>query len=183
MHPTQHLQVGQTVECAAGAWTGSPGLAYEFREATNGDVVQSGPAATYKLHDADAGRRLLCRVLATNAGGTTFDQSDPSSTTSCGAPVPHRAADAARRGATATFRVKLLDWARPFGKVDVCVTLSPRVGGKVLPRRDAGRLERRRCRCRLKVKLRRRVVRARASVTANAADGRKAGAPAFVLVR
>ena len=39
--------------------------------------------------------------------------------------------ESARRGSTVTFRVKLLDWVRPFGKVDVCVTLSPRVGGKV----------------------------------------------------
>ena len=182
VNPTQVPQVGQSVECAAGAWTGSPVLAYEFREATNGDVVQSGPVATYKLRDADAGRRLLCRVLATNAGGTTFDESEVSPDNVLPAPFLTVQQTSARRGSTVTFRVRLLDWARPFGKVDVCVALSPRVGGKVCrAARPAGSSPT--VSMQLKVKLTAPVVRARASVTAKAADGRKATAPAFVQVR
>jgi hypothetical protein len=182
VHPTQSLQVGQTVECVPGTWTGTPTLVYEFREAVNGDVVQSGPTSTYKLRDVDAGRRLLCRVLATNAGGTTFDQSETSPYDVLSAPFLSVQQTSARRGTVVTFRVKLLDWARPFGKVDVCVTLSPRVGGKVCrAAKPAGSSPT--VSMQLKLKPTAPVVRARASVTARAADGRSATAPAYVNVR
>jgi hypothetical protein len=182
VHPTPALQVGQTLRCAAGTWSGSPSLAFEFREGVNGDVLQSGPSATYRLRDVDSGRRLLCRVLATNAGGTTFDQSATTDGAVLAAPFLSVQQTTARRGTTATFRVKLLDWARPYGKVDVCVALSPRVGGKICrAARPAGATAT--VAMQLKVKLSAPVVRARASVTAKAADGRRAIAPAFVQVR
>ena len=77
--------------------------------------------------------------------------------------------------------MRLRDWTRPYGKVDVCVTLSPRVGGKVC--RDATPAgETATVAMRLKVKPTAPAVRARASVTARAADGRSASGLTFVQV-
>jgi hypothetical protein len=182
-HPTPIMQVGQTVTCMPGGWSGSPALSYEFREGTNDDVLQSGDSSGYRLRDADAGRTLLCRVLAANAGGTTFDESAPTVSPVVNAPDVSVEPTTASRGGTATIRVQLVDWVRPFGKVDVCVTFAPRVGGRL-------------CRAAtpagatptvvMRLKLKRTAppdVRARASVTARAADGRSAGAAAFVAIR
>jgi hypothetical protein len=182
VHPTQVPQVGQTVQCVPGTWSGSPGFSYEFREGVNGNVIQSGPSAAYRLRDVDVGRRLACRVLAANAGGTTFHQSEITPDEVVGAPYLSVQQTTARRGTRVTFRVKLVDWARPYGKVDVCVALSPRVGGKVCrAAKPAGAPAT--VAMQLKVRLSAPAVRARASVTARAADGRKASGPAFVQVR
>jgi hypothetical protein len=180
--PTPIMQVGQTVTCVPGGWSGAPSLTYEFREATNGNVLQSGPSAGYRLRDADAGRTFLCRVLAANDGGTTFDESTPTISPVVNAPVLSVAPTTAPRGGTAAIRVQLVDWVRPFGKVDVCVKLAPRIGSSLCrtatPAGASPTVV-------MRVKLKSTAppnVRARASVTARAADGRSARAPAFVVV-
>src|SRR5262249_53542834 len=131
--------------------------------------------------DVDVGRRLFCRVLATNAGGTTFDQTPVPADPVLSAPYLSVQQTVARRGTTAVFRVKLVDWARPYGKVDVCVRFSPRVGGKIgrtaTPAGSSPTVA-----MQLKVRLSAPIVRARASVTARASDGRSASGPAFVDV-
>jgi hypothetical protein len=180
--PTPVMQVGQNVTCRPGAWSGTPTFAYEFRESTTDAVVSSGPSPIYRLTDADAGRALYCRVLASNDGGTTFDQSPTASSQVQAAPGIAVQPAVGRRGGPAAVRVKLLDWVRPFGKVDVCVRLAPRIGGKVCrtatPAGPAPTVV-------MKVNVKRTapVVRARASVTVRAADGRAATAPGFVDVR
>jgi hypothetical protein len=180
--PTPVMQVGQNVTCRPGGWSGTPTFAYEFRESTGDAVLGSGPSPTYRLTDADAGRTLYCRVLASNDGGTTFDQSPTSSSQVQAAPAIAVPVAVVRRGATAAVRVKLLDWVRPFGRVDVCVRLAPRIGGKVCrtatPAGSAPTVV-----MKVNVKPTAPVVRARASVAVRAADGRAANAPAFVDVR
>jgi hypothetical protein len=182
-HPTPIMQVGQTVHCVPGTWSGGPALSYQFREGANGSVLRTGPSAAYTLRDVDAGRTLLCRVLASNAGGTTFDESPPTASPVVNAPDLFVAPTTVRRGGTATVRVQLVDWVRPYGKVDVCVTLAPRIGGKTCRRASpAGFLPV----VVMKVKVRATAppnIRARGSVTARAADGRTASSPAFVVTR
>ena len=73
--PTPVPQVGQTISCTPGTWTGSPSFAYSLYEGVNHQLLRSGPTPDHVLRDADAGRTLLCRVTATNAGGTGFDES------------------------------------------------------------------------------------------------------------
>jgi hypothetical protein len=180
--PTPVMQVGQNVTCRPGGWSGTPTFAYEFRESTSDAVLSSGPSPTYRLTDGDAGRILYCRVLASNDGGTTFDQSPTASSQVQAAPALAVPLAAVRRGGTAAVRVKLLDWVRPFGKVDVCVRLAPRIGWTACrtatPAGSAPTVV-----MRVKVKSTAPVVRARASVTVRAADGRAANAPAFLGVR
>ena len=172
--PTPIMQVGQTVHCVPGDWSGAPSLSYQFREGANGTVLRTGPSAAYTLRDVDAGRTLLCRVLASNAGGTTFDESLPTALAGRERARPlRRRRPPRRRGGTATLRVQLVDWVRPYGKVDVCVTLAPRIGGKTLPHGDAGRRSSPTVVMQVKVKATAPLnVRARASVTARATDGR-----------
>jgi hypothetical protein len=180
--PTPVMQVGQHVTCRPGGWSGTPTFAYEFRESATDAVLGSGASPTYRLTTADAGRTLYCRVLASNDGGTTFGQSPTSSSQVQTAPALAVPTAAARRGGTASVRVKLLDWVRPFGKVDVCVRLAPRIGRKVCRTATPAGPEPTVV-MRVNVKPTAPVVRARASVSVRAADGRVANAPAFVDVR
>jgi hypothetical protein len=180
--PTAVMQVGQTVTCRPGGWTGSPTFAYEFREGASDTVLRSGPSPVYRLGFVDAGRKLFCRVLATNDGGTTFDESAIPFSTVQTQPELSVQPTSARPGGTATVRVKLVEWVRPFGKVDVCVRLSPRVGGKVCrTATPAGATPT--VVMQLKLKATAPIVRARAAVSARAQDGRTAARPAFVNVR
>ena len=180
--PTTVMQVGQTVTCRAGSWSGNPTFAYEFWEDEHDTMVRSGPSPTYKLREVDAGRTFYCRVLATNAGGTTFDESPDADVPVQNPPELSVPPSIAQRGRAATVRVRLDDWIRPLGKVAVCVRLAPRIGGKVCrtatPAGAAPVVV-----IQLRVKPTAPLVRARATVTARAADGRSAIGPAFVQLR
>jgi hypothetical protein len=181
-HPTPIMQVGQTVDCVPGGWSGTPSLSYEIREGANGTVLQSSTSPAYKLRDVDAGRTLLCRVLASNDGGTTFDESPATASPVVNAPELAVGPAAAPRGGIARVRVQLVDWVRPYGNVAVCVTLSPRAGGKTCRTATPAGAS---ATVLMQVKLRKTApvnVRVRASVTARAADGRSAVAPAFIGV-
>jgi Trypsin len=63
-------EVGRTLTCDAGSWSGSPTFTYAFINSANGQILQTGSSATYPLSSSDLGRAILCEVRATNAGGT-----------------------------------------------------------------------------------------------------------------
>ena len=180
--PTTVMQVGQTVTCRAGSWSGNPTFAYELWEDENDTVLRRGPSPDFELREEDAGRTLYCRVLATNAGGTTFDESPDAGVPVQSPPELSVSPSTAQRGRSAALRVRLDDWTRPLGNVAVCVRFAPRVGGKVCrtaaPAGAAPVVV-----MKLRVKPTAPLVRARATVTARAADGRAAIGPAFVQLR
>jgi Trypsin len=65
------LTVGHSLTCEPGSWSNGPTFAFAFVEsAVGGAVLQQGASPTYALSAADVGRRILCQVQATNAGGT-----------------------------------------------------------------------------------------------------------------
>jgi hypothetical protein len=64
------LTVGHSLTCEPGSWSGEPTFTYEFIDSAEGQILQSGPSATYQLSAADVGRTILCLVQAGNAGGT-----------------------------------------------------------------------------------------------------------------
>lgn len=66
---TGTIQVGQTLTCDPGTWTGSPTFAYQWLR--NGAEIAGAKASTYALQEADEGTAVQCQVLATNAGGAT----------------------------------------------------------------------------------------------------------------
>lgn len=60
--------VGQTVACTHGVWTGSP-TSFVFSWTRDGATIANEHASSYKLRAGDAGHTIRCRVVAHNAGG------------------------------------------------------------------------------------------------------------------
>jgi V8-like Glu-specific endopeptidase len=180
-HPTAQLQVGQTLRCSPGSWSGTPSFTYGFIESATHSFIGGGPSPTYTLRDGDAGRAVICRVTASNAGGTGFDESLPVGVVQNAGEVSVPATTA-RRGGTAVLRPRLVDWVRPLGAVTICARLAPRIGGKTCrPTAPAGAEPT--VVVRLPVRRNAPVVRARVQVTARATDGRAATAVGYVSVR
>lgn len=182
-HPTPVLQVGQTVRCTTGTWSGSPAFSYRLREASTGSTLRSGPSPSYVLKDGDAGFSILCRVIATNAGGTAFDDSSASATPVANAPEISMKETAARRGGTVGVRVALDGWVRPLGVVTICARLSPRIGGRTCRAATPAGATPAPVALGLAVKKSAPAVRARVQLTATTADGRVARATGYVNVR
>lgn len=76
---TGTAQVGETLTCSAGTFTGDAPLAYDYQWFANGVAVQGANAATYELTDKDFGKIFMCRVMAKNAAGNAFGFSNTTS--------------------------------------------------------------------------------------------------------
>lgn len=63
-------QVGQTLTCSAGTWSGpaSPTLARQWK--ANGVAIAGATAATYTVQAGDVGKTITCDVTASNVYGT-----------------------------------------------------------------------------------------------------------------
>jgi hypothetical protein len=68
---------GQTLRCDPGAWEGSPSFA--FRWYRNGAPIAGAEAPEYTVQSADLAAPAIfqCEAIATNAGGTVVETSDP----------------------------------------------------------------------------------------------------------
>jgi hypothetical protein len=125
-------QVGQSLTCTPGEWTGAPTYVYSFLDDRSGAVLQKGAVATYKLQVRDVGRTITCRVAATNPGGTGVDEANSASGTVRAAPVLTAAPTGpARRGRSMLLRVTLKGVKDLNGFVEVCAAPKSRVGAKV----------------------------------------------------
>jgi len=60
--------VGSTVTCNPGTWTGSPTFSYTWE--LDGTVIAGATTSTYTIPTTAAGGKLTCVVEATNAGGS-----------------------------------------------------------------------------------------------------------------
>jgi hypothetical protein len=127
------LRVGNTLTCTSGNWSGEPTLAYLFVSSQSGEVLQQGPKVTFRLAAANIGDALLCKAVATNAGGTAV--LGTGATTEIGsAPVIGIAPVApvkAKKGRTATVRVVLYTPPGLTGKFAVCITPPVEVGRRI----------------------------------------------------
>ncbi len=65
---------GNALTCTPGNWSGTPTFTYSFIDSTGGQVLQAGASQTYQLTAADVGRRILCQLQASNAGGTAVER-------------------------------------------------------------------------------------------------------------
>jgi hypothetical protein len=68
--------VGETITCEPGSWSGEPAFTYAFIDEATGQVLQSGASSTYQVTSSDLGVRILCRLQATNMGGTAVKQTE-----------------------------------------------------------------------------------------------------------
>ena len=67
------LQVGRTLTCSSGTWSGAPTYSYIWLR--GGVVVGNSP--TYLTVSGDSGRSLTCTVIASTAAGSQFATSAP----------------------------------------------------------------------------------------------------------
>jgi len=63
-------QVGQSLTCEPGQWTGAPTVTYTFIDSPGGPTLQSGSSPTYTLSAGDVGQTVLCEVHAVNKHGS-----------------------------------------------------------------------------------------------------------------
>jgi hypothetical protein len=127
------LVVGSTVTCSTGGWSGRPAFSYAFLSAQSGKALQSGASSSYTVPPAAVGSKLVCRVEAANAGGTSLEETV---TTPAVRPAPQvRIAALARLaappGGKVTFRVTLMSPPGLQGSFSVCVSLPTGVGGRL----------------------------------------------------
>ena len=70
-------EVGQTLTCDPGTWTGTPAFTYLFINGANDQILQMGSSTTYLVSGLDVGSTVLCEVRAANAGGTGIVRTGP----------------------------------------------------------------------------------------------------------
>jgi Carboxypeptidase regulatory-like domain len=63
-------EVGQTLSCTSGSWTGTPTPTFAFSWLRDGVPIASANASTYVVQSADDGNGLTCKVTATNKTGS-----------------------------------------------------------------------------------------------------------------
>jgi hypothetical protein len=86
---------GRVVSCSQGTWSGDPPLTYEDQWLLDSGTNTVGTGPTYKVKAADAGHRLACSVVASNAAGSSRATSQP---------VITERADGSARAGRATVR-------------------------------------------------------------------------------
>ena len=67
--------VGQALSCVAGSWQ-YPVVSSSVQWLRDGVVISGATGSTYTLQTADGGHQISCRETATNAGGSTSEDSD-----------------------------------------------------------------------------------------------------------
>ena len=70
-------KVGKTLSCSSGTWTGSEPLSFTYRWLRNGAPITGAISNAYTAKWADAGRKVSCRVRASNAAGSASATSLP----------------------------------------------------------------------------------------------------------
>ena len=68
-------EVGRTLACSSGGWSGVPAPALQYRWLSDGAVIAGAAGAAYTARPDDSGRALSCRVTATSVGGSAEAQS------------------------------------------------------------------------------------------------------------
>jgi Trypsin/IPT/TIG domain len=81
-------EVGHSLTCAPGGWSGSPSFTYTFSNSADDEALQKGSSSTYALSGADVGRTIFCQVAAANAGGTGAFRTAPTSPVASAPAIP-----------------------------------------------------------------------------------------------
>ena len=67
---TGTAEVGQTLTCSQGTWTGTAPITYAYQWKRDGSNIGSATNSTYTLVSADGGTTVSCTVTATNGVGS-----------------------------------------------------------------------------------------------------------------
>ena len=68
--------LGQTLSCDGGTWMGTPTPTLTYQWLRNGQPIGGATAGTYIVKSADCGHQLACQVMAANAGGQAWANSN-----------------------------------------------------------------------------------------------------------
>ena len=68
-------KVGATLSCSTGTWTGAPTPTFTYQWLREEAAIEGATESTYKVAGADQGRKLSCKVTATNGEGTASAKS------------------------------------------------------------------------------------------------------------
>jgi hypothetical protein len=66
---TGSAEVGATLHCESGAWSGTQPISFEYEWLRNGSKIASASGGEYKVQSADEGTSISCKVTASNSGG------------------------------------------------------------------------------------------------------------------
>ena len=77
---------GAALTCDPGSWSGSPSFAFEWLR--DGAAIAGAASAGYTVTDDDVGRAIVCRVTATNDGGSSTADSNAVVPAAPGSPTP-----------------------------------------------------------------------------------------------
>ena len=69
-------QVGETLTCSTGTWSGDATITYTYQWFGNGVAIAGATSGTYDLTASEEGQYVQCRVYATNDSGSAFAFSD-----------------------------------------------------------------------------------------------------------
>lgn len=69
---TGTAEVGETLTCSTGTFTGDAPITYDYQWFANGVAVQGANTSTYELSSSDIGKIFMCRVMAKNNSGSAF---------------------------------------------------------------------------------------------------------------
>lgn len=72
-------QVGETLTCSTGTFTGDATITYQYQWYANGVSVQGANSNTLDLVASDLGKVFMCRVMAKNNAGNAFGFSNTTS--------------------------------------------------------------------------------------------------------
>jgi hypothetical protein len=70
-------EVGQTLTCNEGSWSGTVPFTYKFQWLLNGNDIANATGDTLPVEAADEGKQVSCRVEATNSAGHAEAASSP----------------------------------------------------------------------------------------------------------
>jgi hypothetical protein len=76
---TGTAQVGQTLSCTTGTWTGIATITYAYQWQYGTTNIPSATSSTYVIAGAYAGQTIRCVVTATNPAGSTSANSNSTS--------------------------------------------------------------------------------------------------------
>ena len=63
-------EVGETLSCTEGTWTGEGTITYAYQWRRNGVNISGATSSTYELVEADEDAMISCRVTATDDEGS-----------------------------------------------------------------------------------------------------------------
>ena len=131
--PKGPVLAGEKLTCYTGHWPEPVKTAYTFKNAADGQILQTGPGATYLLPASSVGTTIACQVAVTDGGGTTVETTRPTPAVKPAAPLGTVAIEplsplTAKRGQYVFLHIVLKSSRGLSGTFKACAQLPAGVG-------------------------------------------------------